>query len=337
MSAEAGRRLAEGPWFEDLRQGQVFDRAPAVTLTDGLAAVHQAIVGGRLRLGLDHDLSRRVTGEEQPLAPPALLWDVAIGSSTTVTHHVVANLFYRGLVLRRAPVLGDTLRTRTEVVALRQNTVRPGRRPTGLAALRITTVDQQARVVLDFWRCAMLPLRDASVVTGHADDLDAVGAAASEMGAGPTAGWRLDAFRDAVGADSSVAVRRGDVWEVVGGDVVSSAPELARLTTNVARTHHDDGAGPDGRLVYGGHTIGLALTQALRALPDLVTVVGWRSCEHLGPVHEGDTLTSTIEVEDVSPLPDGRLVQLRSRVAGRSAPGDPSRAVLDWRFVAVMA
>jgi acyl dehydratase len=342
MRAGGTRRVAEGPWFEQLRQGQVFDRAPAVTLTDGLAAVHQAIVGGRLRLALDHDLSRRVTGEAQPLAPPALVWDVAIGSSTTVTHHVVANLFYRGLVLRRAPVLGDTLRTRTEVVALRQNTVRPGRRPTGLAALRITTVDQQERLVLDFWRCAMLPLRDPDVVTGLADDLDAVGSDAVELGVpgtgvGPTASWRLHVFRDALPADGQVEVRSGDVWEIAGGDVVSSAPELARLTANVARTHHDDAAGPDGRLVYGGHTIAIALTQVVRALPDLVTVVGWRSCEHLGPVHEGDTLSSTVEVEDVSPLADGRLVQLRSRVAGRSQPGGADHPVLDWRFAAVLA
>jgi acyl dehydratase len=339
MTAEGRRHVAEGPWFEQLHPGQVFDRAPAVTLTDGLAAAHQAIVGSRLRLALDHELSRRVTGQAQPLAPPALVWDVAIGSSTAVTHHVVANLFYRGLVLRRAPVLGDTLRTRTEVVALRQNTVRPGRRSTGLAALRITTVDQQDRLVLDFWRCAMLPLRDPEVVTGHADDLDAVGAdavAVEQIGAGPAAGWRLDAFRE-VADGSGADVRPGDVWEVAGGDVVSSAPELARLTTNVARTHHDDAAGPDGRLVYGGHTIGVALTQVLRALPDLVTVVGWRSCEHLGPVHEGDTLTSTVEVEDVTPLDDGRLVQLRCRVDGRSGPGATAHPVLDWRFAAVLA
>ena len=41
------------------------------------------------------------------------------------------------------------------------------------------------------------------------------------------------------------------------GDVVSSAPELARLTLNIAATHHDSRVG-GRRLVYGGHTIGLA-------------------------------------------------------------------------------
>jgi len=34
-----------GPYFDDLSHGQVFDGAPSITLTDGLAASHQAILG----------------------------------------------------------------------------------------------------------------------------------------------------------------------------------------------------------------------------------------------------------------------------------------------------
>ena len=45
---------------------------------------------------------------------------------------------------------------------------------------------------------------------------------------------------------TSPTVRAGDVHVVVGGDVVSSAPELARLTGNVARVHHDASAGGAG-------------------------------------------------------------------------------------------
>src|SRR5437763_364102 len=145
-----------GPYFDDLRVGDVFDEAPAVTLTAGQATVHQMILGDRLRLPLDQHLSRRVLGESTAMAHPALVWNVAIGQSTMVTQRVVANLFYRGLAFHRAPVLGDTLRTHTEVVALRQNRSKP----TGLAALRITTTDHNDRTVLDFWRCAMLPMRN---------------------------------------------------------------------------------------------------------------------------------------------------------------------------------
>src|SRR5579863_7117270 len=151
--------MQEGPYFDELAIGQEFGSAPGLTLTSGLAAGHQAITGDRLALATDHELCRQVTGGD-PLAPPSLVWDVAIGQSTVVTQHVKANLFYRGLAFRRAPRLGDTLRTSTRVVALRQNKPRAGRAPTGLAVLRITTADQEQRPVLDFWRCAMLPLRD---------------------------------------------------------------------------------------------------------------------------------------------------------------------------------
>lgn len=325
----------EGPFFDELRVGQQFTGAPAVTLTEGLAAAHRAITGDRLALALDHELCREVTGGG-PLAPPALVWDVANGQSTVVTQHVRANLFYRGLAFRRAPVIGDTLRTRTEVVGLRQNRPRPDRAATGLAALRITTTDQRDRPVLDYWRCAMLPLRDADARTGHADDLDQIGADATAADfATLVAGWQLTAFTSQTPGPRPADLRAGQRLDVAGGDVVSGAPELARLTVNIAAVHHDAAAAGGRRLVYGGHTVALALSQATRALPSIVTVAGWHSCDHTGPVREQDTLHSTITIERVDYLAGGgALVHLRSQV---SADGDPDRDVLDWRYVAVVA
>ncbi len=183
-----------GPYFEDLEVGQVFDWAPAMTLTAGAAAVHQSIVGDRLRLALDTDLALAVTGARAAIAHPQLVCDVAIGQTTLATQRVTANLFYRGLSFYRFPVLGDSLFTRTEVVGLKQNSARPGRAPTGLAALRMTTIDQIGRLVLDFHRCAMLPLRDGAADTGHADDMAAIGTGAVPA-PDPTAEWDADAFR----------------------------------------------------------------------------------------------------------------------------------------------
>ena len=121
-----------------------------MTLTAGVAAAHQAIIGDRLRLPLDAELSYAVAGASTPLAHPALVCDVAIGQSTLVTQRVKANLFYRGLTFHRYPAIGDTLFTRTEVVGLKQNSAKPGRAVTGLAALRMTTIDGVGRLVLDF-------------------------------------------------------------------------------------------------------------------------------------------------------------------------------------------
>jgi len=337
--------MQEGPYFDELAVGQEFSGAPGVTLTTGLAAAHQAITGDRLVLATDHDLCRRVTGGT-PLASPSLVWDVAIGQSTVVTQHVKANLFYRGLAFRRAPRLGDTLRTSTQIVALKQNQPREGRAPTGLAVLRITTVDQQRRPVLDFWRCAMLPLREEDRQTGHADDLASVGQAIDDP-AGLVSGWQLGWFARQAAGPRLAELRAGQSWAVPGGDVVSGAPELARLTLNIAMAHHDAQAAGGRRLVYGGHVIGLALAQAARSLPSLVTVAAWHGCDHLGPVHEGDTLRSTISVEQVDRLPDGGgLVHLRSRVRAEAPArddegrhrheGSAPRDVLDWRYIAVV-
>ena len=335
MLSDTGRSdIGRGPYFDELAVGQQFS-APAITLTTGLAAAHQAITGDRLALALDHELCRAVTGGD-PLAAPSLVWDLAIGQSTVVTQHVKANLYYRGLAFSRAPRIGDTLRTSTEVVALRQNRPREGRAPTGLAALRITTTDQQDRPVLDFWRCAMLPLRDPARQTGHADDLDQVGRDITADDLGKLArGWQLAALAARAGGPHPADLRAGQSFEVAGGDVVSAAPELARLTLNIAAVHHDLQTGGNERLVYGGHAVGLALSQAARALPSLATIVGWHGCDHLAPVREGDTLRSTITVEQVDLLPDGGgLVHLRSVVR---ADGPAERDVLDWRYVALLA
>ena len=327
-------QIAGGPFFDDLSVGQVFDTAPSMTLTAGVAATHQAIVGDRLRLALDAELATAVVGATAPLAHPALVCDVAIGQSTVVTQRVKANLFYRGLTFHRFPVIGDTLFTRTEVVGLRQNTAKPGRAPTGLAALRMTTIDGVGRLVLDFYRCAMLPCSGDGVETGHRDDLGGIGAGVPPQ-AEPTADWDAAAYRTRVRGDHFDAVAAGTVLRSTA-DVVSGAPELARLTLNIAATHHDSRPG-GRRLVYGGHTIGLALAQACRLLPNLVTVLGWQSCDHTGPVHEGDTVYSELHIEHAQPRPDGHggLLRLRSVVFAAADSGD-DRQVLDWRFTALM-
>jgi acyl dehydratase len=222
-------------------------------------------------------------------------------------------------------------------VALRRTSSRPDRPASGLAALRVRSADQEGRPVLDFWRCAMLPLRDAEDRGEAQDDFEEIPAELDPRSLRePIASWRLAAL---AGAGDAARPDAGMRWSCDSGDVVSSAPELARLTLNLAAVHHDRHAQPGGRrLVYGGHTIGLAAAQATRLLPQIATIIGWHSCEHLAPVGEGDTLRSSLELERAEELPGGgALAHLRSRVvARREADPDVEASVLDWRFVALL-
>ena len=154
------------------------------------------------------------------------------------------------------------------------------------AVLRIVTVDQESRPVLDFTRCAMLPLSDPGRVTDHADPIE-----------GEPRRERRRCRQLGARARSPDAQRRDG--------------------------HHDARFGQGGRrLVYGGHTIGIAAGQLTRALPNLATIVAWHSCDHVAPVFEGDALTSTVELERAEALPQGEA----SYTCGRgSAPTEVPR------------
>jgi len=340
----AERIVIGSPWFEDLERGQVFDDAPAVTLTAGHAALHEAAYGDRLRLPLDGVLSETVTGRTELVAHPNLVCNVAIGQTTFPSGRVRGNLFYRGLVLQRPVHLGDTLRTTTTVAALRQNRPKPGRPATGMAVFEMHVENQRGETVLHFWRCPMLPCRDPEASTGHDDSFDGI---ASELDmervrAAVPKDWRLDAYREQLPGIHFDRVRSGDTYVVEGRDTVTCAPEITRLTLNVAGAHLDAGAAAQGRrLVYGGHTISTAGAQLTRALPNLVTFLAWHSCDHTAPVFEGDVLRSEFEIEGTSALEaGGGLVEVRARVfaeRAEGAEGAEEDQVLDWRAIALMA
>ena len=153
-----------GPFFEDFETGQVFG-APAVTVTDGLTAIYQAIIGDRLRLPLSRSLSEKVTGDSKGLAHPMLTINIINGQTTFASQNVKGNLFYRGLILKKPVHIGDTLNTKTKVVGLRQNRSKEGRDATGMVALEMETTNQRNEVVLKYWRCPMIGCRNTKIGT----------------------------------------------------------------------------------------------------------------------------------------------------------------------------
>ena len=198
----------------------------------------------------------------------------------------------------------------------------------------MTTIDQADRLILDFYRCAMLPLSAGADPTAPTTPTTCRRSAPIWLRRRrrPPTGTATS-FRERVPGPHFDAGLAGTVLHS-SADVVSSAPELARLTLNIAAVHHDSRIG-GRRLVYGGHTIGLALAQASRLLPNLATVLGWQSCDHTGPVYEGDTLYSELHVDSAEP-------HRRRRRAGIAVAGlrgqrdnDEPRQVLDWRFTAL--
>ena len=330
------------PWFEDFSVGDDFSDVPSVTITEGYVAIHQALFGDRLRLPLDHHLSQQVCGAV-PINP-SLLCNIAIGQSTFPSQRVMGNLFYRGLVIKAPVYIGDTVTTKTKVVALRQNKIRAGRAASGMVALEMHVTNQRDETVMLFWRCPMIPCKDESADTGHADSFDFMPEDISlkdlEL---IIPKWDLPSFKMKVPGKHFDTLSAEDRFEVEARDTITLAPELVRLTLNMAMTHTDAGRSVYGkRLVYGGHTISMAAAQITRALPNMLTILGWFKCDHLAPVFEQDILRSVVSVQSTHALEEGGLVKLKvESFVTRSNDGTEDckeeTKVLDWELVALFA
>ena len=321
-----------GPYFDDLKVGQRLQPCPAVTIGAGEAAVYQAVCGDPMATSLDRLLGEAVTGRSGRLVNPGLVMHVSIGQSTVATRRVIANLFYRGVALQRPVWEGETLHTEVTIrglTDLRRRSDRPAR---GLALLGVrTTCVDDGKMVVDYERCAMLLVRDPALLTEQADDLGQAFAGDVDLDAWEDRippGWDPSPLAGMADQDWAISDRRTDRLR----DTVTGALLLVRLTQNQAPPHRDPAEGLSGqRLVYGGHTIGLAQASLARMMPGTATVVGWQSCDHLAPVYEEDVLAFHHTLLDERPVGGGRLRAVRVEVDADRA-GKPT-PVLDWRTI----
>jgi len=86
----------------------------------------------------------------------------------------------------------------------------------------------------------------------------------------------------------------------------------------------------------------MASAQLSRALPNLVTLIAWRGCDHRAPVFEGDRLQTELEVIATHELKSGGgLADLQVLVSAERGPDalEPGKRerVLDWHLLALMA
>lgn len=314
------------PFAEDLLVGSSIRPAPDITVDEGMAAQYLAITGDQLRMALSDPLSYQVTGKTRRMANPALVISLSIGQSTVATGRVIANLSYHNLILTRPVHLGESLRT--TVTPLAASWTKTGRdRAKVLLGMSLATAEGEP--LASYQRLALLPVRDPGrmVVT---DELapKSVLALHEQLRTIPS---------DWVSPRITHVLRPGDRVDDPLPDTVSSARELVRLTQNQAAVHRDARAGTAGRrLVYGGHTVGLAQASLSRMLPDLLTVAGWRSCSHTGPVFENDLLTFALTVDAVEAQGDFRLVDATVYAVAHRGGQDPV-PVLQWSPILVLA
>jgi 2-methylfumaryl-CoA hydratase len=211
-------------------------------------------------------------------------------------------------------VPGDTLRTRSEVIGLKQNS--NGR--SGVVYVRSTATDQHGDVAIDWARWVMVHKRDVDAPAPETVVPDLAPVVAADDLVIP-AGLDLSVYDFAAAGEPH---RWGD-YEVgekidhVDGVTLTDAEHMmaTRLWQNTAKVHFNTEARPDGaRLIYGGHIISMARALSFNGLANAQLIAAINAGAHTSPAFAGDTVYAWSEVLDKAPTAAPGVGALRLRL-----------------------
>ncbi|AVO38045.1 MaoC family dehydratase [Pukyongiella litopenaei] len=287
-----------GRFFEDYRVGQILTHAVPRTVSGGERALYHALYPARHALCSSDEFARSCGLPAAPVDDLAAFHVVFGKSVPDVSLNAVANLGYaQGRWLK--PVWpGDTLRSESEVIGLKQNS--NGR--TGVVWVRTRGLNQRDETVIDYVRWVMVRKRDADAPAPETvvPQLDATIAAPDLV---TFDGLDFSSYDFALAGEphrwSDYEI--GETIDHVDGVTIEEAEHMmaTRLWQNTAKVHFDATNREDGkRLIYGGHVISMARALSFNGLANAQMMVGLNGGAHANPCFAGDTVRAWSEVLD---------------------------------------
>jgi len=311
---DAATKTNPGNFFEDFTLGQRIDHATPRTVTAGDRALYGALYPTRFALPSSDEFAAACGLSPAPVEE-LIGFHIAFGKTVPdISLNAVANLGYAECRFHRPVRPGDTLRSSSEVIGLKENS--NGR--TGVVWVRSTATDQHGRTAIDWARWVMVRKRDESAPAPQAVVPDLAPFVEPAALIVPD-GLDLTAY-DAVAAGSPF---RFDDYEVgekidhVDGVTLSEAEHMmaTRLWQNTAKVHFNTEARDDGRrLIYGGHVISMARALSFNGLANAQLIAAINAGAHTNPAFAGDTVYAWSEVLDKAELDAPGVGALRLRL-----------------------
>ena len=148
-----------GLWFEEFVIGQVLRHEIRRTVTEADNMWFSAMTYNPAQLHIDHDYAAK-TEFGKPLVNSIFTLGLVIGLSVqdTTLGTTVANLGMTDTVFPKPVFAGDTIRSETTILALRESRSRPGQ---GIVTMEHTGLNQRDEVVCKTVRNALMMKRPA--------------------------------------------------------------------------------------------------------------------------------------------------------------------------------
>ena len=287
-----------GNFFEDFAVGQVIEHATPRTVTEGDRAVYGSLYPTRFAVPSSAAFAAQVGLAPHPVED-LIGFHIAFGKTVPdISLNAVANLGYAECRFHRPVVPGDTLRTTSTVIGLKQNS----NGKSGVVYVRSVATDQNDEVAIEWARWVMVHKRDP--------ESPAPQTVLPELAAAVAAGdLVIPAGLDFSDYDFAAAgePHRFDDYEVgekidhVDGVTLTDPEHMmaTRLWQNTAKVHFNTEARDDGRrLIYGGHVISLARALSFNGLANAQLIAAINAGAHVSPAFADDTVYAWSEVLD---------------------------------------
>ena len=314
-----------GWFFEDYTIGQVMEHAVPRTVGQGERALYHALYPARHAL-YSSDLFAQSCGLPSSPLDDLIAFHVVFGKTVPdISLNAVANLGYAEARWLRPVYPGDTLRSLSTVIGLKQNS--SGK--TGVVWVRSEGFNQRGETVMSFVRWVMV--RKNNLATPAPQTV--VPALRSVV---PVAELIVpsDLSFESYRSDLSGSLyiygdyKVGEVIDHVDGVTVSEAEHMmaTRLWQNTAKVHFDATARPDGRrLIYGGHVISMARALSSNGLGNVQMIAAINAGAHANPCFAGDTIRAWSEVLDLAETANPTVGALRLRLVATKGTGTELR------------
>ena len=315
-----------GRFFEDYSVGQVLVHAVPRTVSGGERALYHALYPARHALYSSDEFARASGLPDAPLDDIAGFHVVFGKTVPDVSLNALANLGYAEGRFLKPIRLGDTIRTTSEVIGLKQNS----NGKSGVVWVHSKGFNQRDEVVIDYKRWVMVRKRtlDAPAPETAIPDLQSV-IPAEDLVIPDGLNFTNYDFDLAGEPHRWGDYEIGEKIDHVDGVTVEEAEHMiaTRLWQNTAKVHFDTSARPDGsRLIYGGHVISMARTLSFNGLANAQMVAGINAGAHANPCLAGDTIRAWSEVLDKAETDAPGVGALRLRLV--ATKGDSSQFLL---------
>lgn len=287
-----------GRFFEDYKIGQVIEHAVPRTVSGGERALYHALYPARHALYSSDEFAESCGLEKSPL-DDLIAFHVVFGKTVPdISLNAVANLGYAEGRWLKPVYPGDTLRSVSEVIGLKQNS----NGKSGVVYVRTTGLNQFDEPVLEYVRWVMVRKGDLDAPAPETVIPELTKVVAPEDLVIPEG---LDFlkynFTLAGEAHRFGDYEIGEKIDHVDGVTIEEAEHMmaTRLWQNTAKVHFDATNREDGkRLIYGGHVISMARALSFNGLANAQMIVGLNGGAHANPCFTGDTVRAYTEVLD---------------------------------------